>query len=96
MNNIEDFAQFPNIKKRLAQQLRNAGIDSYQDLADMGSIEAIIKIKGKAACRDYNLLFALEGAIQGIPQYNFFKEEKLKLKTELNKAIKRLEKRANL
>ena len=63
MSNLTDL---PNIGKELAKQLEAAGISSYQDLVDCESLEALLKIKGKFGNGCYNMLYALEGAIQEI------------------------------
>ena len=84
MSNLTDL---PNIGKELAKQLEAVSINSYQDLVDCGSVEALLKIKGKSGKGCYNMLYALEGAIQGIRWHVLSREDKDRLKTELDKAI---------
>ncbi|MBN2531670.1 MAG: TfoX/Sxy family protein [Spirochaetales bacterium] len=84
---MEDLITLPNIGKKLAKQLQSIGINSYQDLIDMGSIEAIIKIKGTSGKGCYNMLYALEGAIRGIRWHHLSKNDKDRLKAELEQAI---------
>lgn len=56
----------PNIGSMLENKLIDAGIESPEELIDVGSKDAFIKIKmlDNSAC--YNMLCALEGAIQGV------------------------------
>lgn len=77
----------PNIGKELAKQLQQAGIYSYQDLIDAGSVEALLRIKGRSGKGCYNMLYALEGAIQGIRWHNLSREDKDRLKAELDKSM---------
>ena len=70
--------------------LLSGDIHSYQDIADFGSVEAIFKIKGKSGKGCYNMLYALEGAIQGIRWHNLSRVDKDRLKVELDKSIEGL------
>ena len=56
------------------------GIESYDDLANIGSKEAWLKIKeiDESAC--INRLMALEGAIQNIRWHNLSDDDKRNLK----------------
>jgi len=71
----------PNIGKTLANKLNLIGIKNEQELKEMGSENAIIKIATLAesgAC--INMLYALEGAIQGIRWHNLDSARKQELK----------------
>ena len=71
----------PNIGKTLAEKLNAIGIENEQDLKVMGSENAIIKIatiENSGAC--INMLYALEGAIQGIRWHGLDNERKQELK----------------
>lgn len=73
--------ELPNIGKTLAEKLKSIGIDNANDLKKMGSENAIIKIaiiENSAAC--INILYALEGAIQGIRWHKLSTERKQELK----------------
>ena len=74
-----DLTNLPNIGKTLAEKLKMVGISTPRDLINTGSENAMIKIKtiDKEAC--INMLFALEGAIQGIRWHNLEKSKKLEL-----------------
>ena len=62
-----ELTKLPNIGKILAEKLEKAGIVSADELKQMGSEKALLKIA--ASQRDdvcIDMLYALEGAIQGI------------------------------
>ena len=75
-----ELSKLPNIGKKLEEQLNEGGIESYDDLVNIGSGEAWLKIKeiDESAC--INRLMALEGAIQNIRWHNLSDEDKRKLK----------------
>lgn len=75
-----ELSKLPNIGKKLEEQLNEVGIESYDDLANIGSKEAWLKIKeiDESAC--INRLMALEGAIQNIRWHNLSDEDKRNLK----------------
>jgi len=75
-----ELSKLPNIGKTLAQKLVLAEITTPEQLAELGSENAFIRIKtiDKTAC--YNMLCALEGAIQGIRWHNLDAERKAQLK----------------
>ena len=71
----------PNIGTTLAIKLKSAGINNLQELIEIGSENAIVKIatiENSGAC--LNMLYALEGAIQGIRWHHLNSERKLELK----------------
>jgi TfoX-like protein len=75
----------PNIGSTLAKKLTDAGITSFQELKDSGSENAIIRIstlEKSGAC--INMLFALEGAIQGIRWHGLSSDRKNQLKDFYN------------
>ena len=82
----DDLTRLPNIGLTLAEKLKLVGISTPSDLINTGSENAMIKIKtvDKDAC--VNMLFALEGAIQGIRWHNLDKNRK----TELTEFYNRL------
>jgi len=77
---LEDLSQLPNIGKVLAEKLRGIGIASCDELASMGSIEAVLMIKDEDLAACYNMLYAIEGAIKGVRWHALPKEERGKLK----------------
>ena len=71
----------PNIGKTLADKLNMIGIKNEQELKEMGSENIIIKIatiENSGAC--INMLYALEGAIQGIRWHGLDSDRKQELK----------------
>jgi len=81
-----DLTKLPNIGLTLAEKLKLVGISTPSDLINTGSENAMIKIKtiDKDAC--INMLYALEGAIQGIRWHSLDKNRK----TELTEFFNRL------
>lgn len=78
---MKKLIELPNIGKTLAKKLNNIGILNEQDLKQLGSEKALIKIatiENSGAC--INMIYALEGAIQGIRWHALDKERKLELK----------------
>ena len=73
--------KLPNIGRTLADKLRSVVIESEQDLKTIGSKNAIIKIstiENSSVC--ISMLYALEGAIQGIRWHGLDKIRKQELK----------------
>jgi DNA transformation protein and related proteins len=71
---MNELTKLPNIGKTLAEKLIKAGITNEQELKMTGSENAIIKIstiENSGVC--INMLYALEGAIEGIRWHNLDK-----------------------
>ena len=77
---MERLSKMPNVGVTLEKKLIDAGISTPEDLKSLGSKEAFIRIKviDNTAC--YNMLCALEGAIQGIRWHNLSDVSKKDLK----------------
>lgn len=78
---MNSLTKLPNIGKTLVAKLNLIGIENEQDLKQLGSENAIIKIatiENSGAC--INMLFALEGAIQGIRWHRLDNDRKRELK----------------
>ena len=75
-----ELSKLPNIGKVVEKQLNEVGINTVDELIDIGSKEAWLKIKeiDESAC--LNRLMALEGAIQNIRWHNLSEEDKKNLK----------------
>jgi DNA transformation protein len=74
---MEQLTDLPNIGPTLAKKLKQIGVIEVQDLVDLGSENAILKftaLKKSGVC--LNMLYALEGAIQGIRWHALNKERK--------------------
>ena len=63
---MSELTSLPNLGKVLAQNLETVGIKTPEQLKTMGSEEAFARLStlDESAC--INMLYALEGAIQGI------------------------------
>lgn len=79
-----ELSKLPNIGKVVEKQLNDVGINTVDELIDIGSKEAWLKIKevDESAC--LNRLMALEGAIQNIRWHNLSEEDKENLKDFYN------------
>ena len=79
-----ELSKLPNIGKVLEGQLNDVGIETFDDLIDIESKEAWLKIKeiDDSAC--VNRLMALEGAIQNIRWHNLSEDDKKNLKDFYN------------
>jgi len=77
---MSQLTKLPNIGPTLAEKLERAEIHSEGELKAIGSEQAIIRIatiENSNAC--INMLYALEGAIQGIRWHGLSKERKAEL-----------------
>jgi len=78
---MDALTSLPNIGITLAAKLSLVGITSPVDLKQAGSENAIIKLatlENSGVC--INMLYAFEGAIQGIRWHGLSKERKQELK----------------
>lgn len=73
---MNQLTNLPNIGKILAEKLNQIGIYSEKDLKLAGSENAFLKISTiDKNSVGINILYALEGAIQGIRWHNLEKEK---------------------
>ena len=79
-----ELSKLPNIGKVVEKQLNDVGINTVDDLVNLGSKEVWLKIKeiDDSAC--LNMLMALEGAIQNIRWHNLSEEDKDNLRDFYN------------
>ncbi len=82
---MSELEKLPNIGKELGRQLNEIGIITREQLANTGSRQAWIRIKGMDASACLNRLYALEGAIRGIRWHNLSDDAKVELKEFYNK-----------
>lgn len=59
-------SKLPNIGKVLEDKLIEAGIDTPEKLIELGSKEAFMRIRAYDDTACINMLYGLEGAVQGI------------------------------
>ena len=81
---MEKLIDLPNIGEILAEKLKEIEIKTFEELANIGSIEAVIKIGETDPTTCYSMLYALEGAIQNIRWHAIPKEERKILKEEFD------------
>lgn len=77
---MSDLTKLPNIGNELEKQLHAIDVYSYDDLVDIGSQEAWLKIKEIDSSACINRLMALEGAIQNIRWHDLAEDDKKYLK----------------
>ncbi len=82
MSNLE---KCPNIGKELERQLNEVGVTTFEQLSDIGSRQAWLRIRSIDDSACINRLYALEGAIQGIRWHNLTENIKGELKEFYNK-----------
>jgi TfoX C-terminal domain. len=79
-----ELSKLPNLGKVAEEQLNQVGIETYEQLKEIGSKQTWLKVKAidESAC--IHRLYAYEGAIQGIKKSELPKEKKLELKEFYN------------
>lgn len=79
-NDMEKLSKLPNIGNALEAQLNEVGIKTEDELQQIGSKDAWLRIKiiDSSAC--INRLYAIEGAISGISWHNLDDATKQDLK----------------
>ena len=73
-------SSLPNIGKTLETKLIEAGIESVGQLKSLGSERTFLLLDKPEDVNCINMLFALEGAIQGIRWHNLDAESKKRVK----------------
>lgn len=79
-----ELSKLPNIGAVVEEQLNQVGINSYDQLKEMGSRQAWLKIKAIDDSACINRLYGLEGAVQGIKKSQLSSEVKAELKEFYN------------
>ena len=77
-------SKLPNIGKEVERQLNQVGINTYEELKELGAEKAWLKIQeiDESAC--INRLLALEGALNGIKKSQLSDKRKAELKEFYN------------
>jgi len=76
----DELRKMPNIGKTLAEKLQLVGIENAKQLKDIGAENAFIKLNTVDNDACINMLFAIEGAIQGIRWHDLDKLRREELK----------------
>ncbi|QDR81088.1 TfoX/Sxy family protein [Sporomusa termitida] len=77
---MSPLTELPNIGPVLAERLKNAGIFDLTGLRAVGSKAALMLIRGTGQDTCLSMLYALEGAVQGVRWHNLDKAVKAELK----------------
>ena len=85
---MKELTELPNIGKVLSQKLKEVDIKTPGELISVGSENAFIRIKTVDPDACINMLYALEGAIQGIRWHNLTSERKTELTALFNQTCK--------
>lgn len=72
-----------NIGPKTQSWLKRAGIETEQDLIEVGALEVYLRLKALGFNPTLNALWALEGACQGIDWRDIPAERKMELKQQL-------------
>jgi DNA transformation protein and related proteins len=75
----EGIAELPGLGPKSQAMLEGAGIKTLEQLRRLGSVQAYSKVKSTGANASLNLLWALEGALTGLPWQVVAKEHRLSL-----------------
>lgn len=75
-----ELSKLPNIGKEVEKQLNAVGIFTYDELKDIGTEKAWLKIQQIDISACIHRLLALEGAIQGVKKTELPQERKAELK----------------
>ncbi|MCR1974706.1 TfoX/Sxy family protein [Clostridium sporogenes] len=79
-----ELSKLPNIGKEVESQLNKIGILTYDELKDIGTEQAWLKIQEIDSSACIHRLLALEGAIQGVKKTALPQERKAELKDFYN------------
>lgn len=71
-----ELSKLPNIGKTLEEQLEAVGISTDEQLKEIGSKQAWLKIKAVDDTACINMLQALEGAVRGVKKKELTEEVK--------------------
>jgi DNA transformation protein len=72
-------ADLPGLGRKSQAMLADAGINTVTQLRRLGSVRAYAKVKATGSNASLNLLWALDGALTGLPWQVVAKEHRLSL-----------------
>jgi len=81
---MKHLTDLPNISEVIAEKLMKAGISNPDDLTFTGSKQAFFRIRVLESDCCINMLYALEGAVQGIRWHSLDEKTKNDLKLFYN------------
>ncbi|MFO7789317.1 MAG: TfoX/Sxy family protein [Bacteroidota bacterium] len=79
-----------NIGKVLELKLESVGIDSLEELKKVGAENAFAKVKQIDKNAGRSILFAMDGAVQGVKWHEIPEERKEKLREYFNEVEKKI------
>ena len=77
-------AELINLGPRSAKMLMDAGISSFAELEECGAVEAYLAIKREGIPVSLNMLYAIHGALNGVPWNTIDRGEREELIRELD------------
>ena len=84
---MTDLTTLPNIGDKLTDELQRVGITSAEQLVELGSVKAAVRITRGRAHTGYNMLYALEGAIRGVRWHSLSKEDRARVRAEYDDRV---------
>ena len=89
MRRGEDLAGIPNLGPKSQQMLALAGVTTFTQLRKLGSVAAYVRAKRAGGNVSLNLLWALEGALTGLPWQTVAREHRTSLLIALDEYQRR-------
>lgn len=80
MEKKDALSNLPNIGTEVEYQLHQVGINTYEELKEIGAEKAWLRIQDIDPSACANRLYGLEGGIQGIPKTQLSPERKSELR----------------
>jgi len=77
---VEVLSSLPNISKVIESKLNDVGIQTKEQLFAVGLNDSFIRIRMKDTDTCINMLYAIEGAIEGIRWHDLSNNKKTELK----------------
>lgn len=74
-----ELQELANLGPKSAAMLAAAGVRSFQHLAQLGAVAAYVMAKRSGAKASLNLLWAIEGALTGVPWQTVAREQRTSL-----------------
>jgi DNA transformation protein len=83
---LQKIADLPNLGPKSQAMLANAGLHTVEQIRALGSVASYLAVKRFNKSASLNLLWALEGAINGKHWQNVAKHQRLELLTQIELA----------
>jgi DNA transformation protein len=92
MSTKNSISSLPNLGPKSQEMLQDAGVHTVEQLRELGAVAAYVVTRRNGAKVSLNLLWALEGALTGLPWQQVAREHRASLLL----ALEQLEKSAVL